>query len=107
MSKKPTVLITVGMAGSGKTTFLHRLNHFLIREEARNYHINLDPAILPDQSTFSNLDIRDTIDYKKLMADYQLGPNGAILTALNLFSTKMEEMLAVLGGKSDELEYEK
>lgn len=33
-------------------------------------------------------DIRDTVNYKQVMKQYQLGPNGGIVTTLNLFSTK-------------------
>jgi GTPase SAR1 family protein len=56
------------------------------------YSINLDPAVksIPYKPI---IDIRDTHEYRKVsfsiskvMQDYQLGPNGAILTALNLFT---------------------
>lgn len=40
----------------------------------------------------ANIDIRDTVDYKKVMKDYQLGPNGAIMTCLNLCCTKLQEV---------------
>eukprot|EP00918_Siedleckia_nematoides_P051601 GHVU01113028.1.p1 GENE.GHVU01113028.1~~GHVU01113028.1.p1 ORF type:complete len:265 (+),score=56.58 GHVU01113028.1:805-1599(+) len=50
-------------------------------------------------------DIRDTVDYKGLMKKYQLGPNGAILTALNLFTTKFDQVLDLLKKRSDGLDY--
>ena len=40
-----------------------------------------------------NMDIRDTVDYKQVMSQYQLGPNGGILTALNLFATRFGKVM--------------
>lgn len=53
--------------------------------------MNLDPAVrtLPFAV---NIDIRDTVRYKEVMKQYNLGPNGAILTSLNLFATKFDEV---------------
>lgn len=33
------------------------------------------------------------MDYKEVMKQYKLGPNGAIVTSLNLFSTKFLEVI--------------
>lgn len=41
-------------------------------------------------------DIRDTVNYKEVMKQYKLGPNGAIVTSLNLFSTKFPEVLGFI-----------
>ena len=38
------------------------------------------------------VDIRDTVNYKEVMKQYNLGPNGGIMTSLNLFSTKFVEV---------------
>lgn len=38
------------------------------------------------------IDIRDTVNYKKVMQVYNLGPNGAIVTSLNLFATKFNQV---------------
>ena len=42
----------------------------------------------------ANIDIRDTVNYKEVMTQYGLGPNGGILTALNLFATKFDQVSA-------------
>ena len=39
-----------------------------------------------------NIDIRDTVKYKDVMREYGLGPNGAIMTALNLFTTQFDQV---------------
>lgn len=57
--------------------------------------INLDPAVrnVPFES---NIDIRDSVNYKEVMKSYNLGPNGGILTSLNLFATKIDQILTLL-----------
>ena len=53
------------------------------------YTVNMDPAVgyLP---YVADLDIRKSINYKDLMKKHGLGPNGAILTSLNLFCTNFD-----------------
>lgn len=63
------------------------------------YIINLDPAVL-DLPFSPNIDIRDTVDYKEVMKQYNLGPNGGILTSLNLFTTKFDQVLDLLQKRS-------
>jgi hypothetical protein len=46
--------------------------------------MNFDPAVTFLPYT-PNVDIRRKVDYKKLMKESNLGPNGAITTALNLY----------------------
>ena len=59
-----------------------------------SYYINLDPAVRGDTPFAANIDIRDTVDYKEVMKQYGLGPNGAILTSLNLFATKFDQVVS-------------
>jgi len=68
-SKKPTVIITIGMAGSGKTTFVQRINAHLHAADTQPYIINLDPAVthMPFEA---NIDIRDTVDYHEVMKQW-------------------------------------
>ena len=40
----------------------------------------------------ANIDIRDTVKYKEVMKHYNLGPNGGIITALNLFATRFGQV---------------
>ena len=42
--------------------------------------------------TFIYSDIRDTVKYKEVMKHYQLGPNGGIVTSLNLFATRFDQV---------------
>ncbi|KAK2873251.1 hypothetical protein FQN49_002485 [Arthroderma sp. PD_2] len=91
----PVAVVCVGMAGSGKTTFMQRINSYLYSQKKPPYVMNLDPAVhsVPFES---NIDIRDSINYKEVMKQYNLGPNGGILTSLNLFATKIDQIMAIL-----------
>ena len=71
-TKPPITIITIGMAGSGKTTFVQRINSYLRSTPSSSgsprapYVINLDPAVanVPFEA---NIDIRDTVDYREVM----------------------------------------
>ena len=98
-AKKPTCIIVLGMAGSGKTTFVQRLVAHLHAKKTKNpeenkapYVINLDPAC-HEVPYPANVDIRDTVNYKEVMKQYKLGPNGGIVTSLNLFATKFDQVI--------------
>ena len=101
-TQTPVAVVCVGMAGSGKTTFMQRINAHLHAQHQKSksttappYVLNLDPAVhrVPFDS---NIDIRDSVNYKEVMRQYNLGPNGGILTSLNLFSTKIDQVMTIL-----------
>lgn len=102
--KQPATVICIGMAGSGKTTFMQRLNSHLHSKNSPPYVINLDPAVLKVPFG-TNIDIRDSVNYKKVMKDYGLGPNGAIMTSLNLFSTKIDQVLKIVEKRADSVDH--
>ena len=126
---RPTACLVVGMAGSGKTTLMQRINHYCVEQETTNaaagtsgggggasgggdslvadgssgaapspsrkpqptYYVNMDPAVRTVPFA-AGIDIRDTVDYKEVMKQYNLGPNGGIMTALNLFATRFDQV---------------
>ncbi|RLV92471.1 GPN-loop GTPase 1 [Spathaspora sp. JA1] len=98
----PSTVICIGMAGSGKTTFMQRLNSHLHSKKTPPYVINLDPAVLKVPFG-ANIDIRDSVKYKQVIEQYNLGPNGAIVTSLNLFSTKIDQVINLIEKKQDKL----
>jgi len=102
--KNGVAVIVVGMAGSGKTTFMQRLNAHMHEKKVPAYVMNLDPAV--GNIPFGcNIDIRDTVAYKNVMKQYGLGPNGAIMTCLNLFATKFDQVMQLVEKRSKELDY--
>ncbi|KAF2706902.1 XPA-binding protein-like protein [Pleomassaria siparia CBS 279.74] len=108
-SALPACIVCIGMAGSGKTTFMQRLvSHLYTHPDptvaepsvsktpnAPPYILNLDPAVHHIPFT-PNIDIRDSVNYKEVMKQFNLGPNGGILTSLNLFSTKIDQVIGLL-----------
>ena len=86
---------SIHLIGSGKTTFMQRINSYLHSKREPPYVINLDPAVrnVPFES---NIDIRDSLNYKEVMREYNLGPNGGILTSLNIFATKIDQIINIL-----------
>ena len=67
-SNNPIAIITIGMAGAGKSSFVQRINSYLhsLDPPAPPYILNLDPAV--SQTPFEpNIDIRDTVDYHEVM----------------------------------------
>ncbi|KAK4704875.1 GPN-loop GTPase, partial [Phenoliferia sp. Uapishka_3] len=97
-------IIVIGMAGSGKTTFMQRVNSYLHSRNQPPYILNLDPAVTHLPFT-ANIDIRDTVDYQEVMKQYNLGPNGGILTALNLFTTKFDQVLSHVEKRATTVDY--
>lgn len=70
-------------------------------KKQKPYVINLDPAVR-ELSYPANIDIRDTVQYKEVMKQYNLGPNGGIMTSLNLFATKFDQVLELLKKRSSD-----
>ncbi|KAL1454043.1 hypothetical protein WDU94_010338 [Cyamophila willieti] len=102
LKSKPICLIVLGMAGSGKTSFVKKFSSHLYNVKDTPYVINLDPAC-KDVPYMVNIDIRNTVNYKEVMKQYKLGPNGAIVTSLNLFSTKFSQLLDILDKNTSNL----
>ena len=72
--KKPVAIITIGMAGAGKSTFVQRINSYLHTQSTPPYVLNLDPAVsyVPFEP---NIDIRDTINYQEVMKQCVIAPS--------------------------------
>uniref|UniRef100_A0A182W7X2 GPN-loop GTPase n=1 Tax=Anopheles minimus TaxID=112268 RepID=A0A182W7X2_9DIPT len=102
--KGPVCIIVLGMAGSGKTTFVRKLAQYRHANGSLPYLINLDPACHETPYPV-NIDIRDTVKYKEVMKRYNLGPNGGIVTALNLFSTKFGNVIELIEKAKETHEY--
>uniref|UniRef100_A0A915EB92 GPN-loop GTPase n=1 Tax=Ditylenchus dipsaci TaxID=166011 RepID=A0A915EB92_9BILA len=99
----PCILV-LGMAGSGKTSFVQRLTSVMHAQKKFPYVINLDPATASVPYP-ANVDIRDTIKYKAVMSEYGLGPNGAIMTCLNLLCTRFHQVMDLLKKRENSTPY--
>ena len=74
---------------------MRRINAHLHAQKNPPYVMNLDPAVL-NVPFDCNIDIRDSVNYEEVMKQYNLGPNGGILTSLNLFATKVDQVVNLL-----------
>ena len=86
---------------------MQRINSHLHTQRTPPYILNLDPAVrhVPFEP---NIDIRDSINYREVMSQYNLGPNGGIMTSLNLLATKVDQIVGILerrcggGGRTED-----
>ncbi|KAG5336954.1 GPN1 GTPase, partial [Acromyrmex heyeri] len=101
--RKIPCIIVLGMAGAGKTSFVSRLVSRLYNK-GKPYVVNLDPACR-EVSFPANIDVRDTVNYKEVMKQYNLGPNGGIVTSLNLFTTKFHQVIELINKANKEHNY--
>jgi GTPase SAR1 family protein len=80
-----------GTAGSGKSLLTSNLLQWYIDHDNFPITLHLDPAVseLPYPP---DVDIRDHIDISNIIDTYGLGPNGAIIMAHDLISTKIQDI---------------
>ncbi|RLE57702.1 MAG: GTPase [Thermoprotei archaeon] len=84
-------VFVVGPAGSGKSTLVAALYNWLIEHDMDTIIVNLDPAAewLPYTP---DVDVREYVTARKLMEEYNLGPNAAIIAAADYIALNAEEI---------------
>lgn len=85
-----TIFVT-GTAGSGKSLLTARLLEWYHSYDVSPISVNLDPGVSKLQYD-PDVDVRELIDYYSIMEDYNLGPNGSLILANDLISTKIDEI---------------
>uniref|UniRef100_A0A7C4HC06 GTPase n=1 Tax=Staphylothermus marinus TaxID=2280 RepID=A0A7C4HC06_STAMA len=87
----PYVIVILGTAGSGKTTLSAALSDYLIDNEMDVIIVNLDPAVenLPYKPS---VDVREYVNARDLMEEYGLGPNGALIAAIDMLSLNIDSI---------------
>ncbi len=96
------IVIFLGPAGSGKSTLVAAYSKWLEEGGASVYTVSLDPAVdvLPYKPGF---DVRSIIDAREIARKYGLGPNGALVKAMEVMAERVEELVSVL--RSVDAEY--
>ena len=84
-------IFVTGTAGSGKSSLTSKIVEWYSDNGAFAITLNLDPGVMhlpykPD------VDIRNYVDIEKLMTEFNLGPNGALIMAADLVATKLDEI---------------
>jgi len=81
----------MGTAGSGKSTLALSLFEKLQAAEVDSAILNLDPGVqwLPYSP---DVDIRDYVNYGRLVDEYKLGPNGGLVASVDAAVSHIGEM---------------
>ncbi|QQG48788.1 MAG: ATP/GTP-binding protein [archaeon] len=82
------LIFIAGTAGSGKSLLTGALKSWYVGRGEDAIALNLDPGVL-NLPYEPDIDIRDTIDLRQVMEDYELGPNGALILSADLVATKL------------------
>ncbi|MCS7111839.1 MAG: ATP/GTP-binding protein [Ignisphaera sp.] len=84
-------VFVLGPAGSGKSYLTYSLANWLIERRMEVGIVNLDPAVswLPYAP---DVDIRDYITVDEVIRKYNLGPNGALIAAIDLSINFVENL---------------
>jgi len=84
-------IFVLGTAGSGKSYLTGALAEWLEDHELSVAKVNLDPAVewLPYSP---DVDVRDYVDARKVMEKYGLGPNGALITSIDMLVSYVDKI---------------
>ncbi len=83
-------VFVLGCAGSGKSTFVKSFSEYLREKGYTVKCVNLDPASDPAYSADKN--VRDFVKTEKVMAEFGLGVNGALIKSVELASDYAQEL---------------
>jgi len=86
-----------GTAGAGKTTLVRAFRNWMEEAGYDSVTLNLDPG-MEDPAFDPDVDIRDWVKLPEVMAEHNLGPNGAQVAASDLIALKVYEVRQVLEG---------
>lgn len=92
----------VGTAGSGKSVLTNALSNYLKSNEVDVVTLNMDPGVLrlpynPDY------DVREYISIDAIMSDYELGPNGALVAAVDLITSQADLIYEEINDRSPDI----
>ena len=85
------IIFIVGTAGSGKSLLTACFADWLKIQKQNVATVNLDPGVLTLPYT-PDIDARDYVSVQRLMEEYKLGPNGALVMAADLIAEEAEEL---------------
>jgi GTPase SAR1 family protein len=88
----PVSSVTLSYTPQGKSTYCRKVKHTLTTLGRPCVLISLDPAALPHKDV--DIDITTLITLNDIMSSLSLGPNGAILYALEYLEANLDWLLA-------------
>lgn len=84
-------LIVLGLAGSGKSTLAGAFKDWLESHQMDSIVVNLDPAV-EDLVYVPDVDVRGYVNAWDVMRRYRLGPNGALITSIDLMANHLDKL---------------
>ncbi|MHA1771142.1 MAG: ATP/GTP-binding protein [Candidatus Thorarchaeota archaeon] len=81
----------VGTAGSGKSMLTAALEKWLVSLEASVAIVNIDPGVDSPPYT-SDVDVREYVDYGEIIRTFGLGPNGALVAAIDMAVNHVQQI---------------
>ncbi len=87
----PYYIVMVGPAGSGKSYLTSALGEWLEDQQLSVLRLNMDPAAewLPYSP---DIDVREYVDARKVMKEYNLGPNGALIVSVDMLVNHIDKI---------------
>lgn len=85
-------IVVLGTAGSGKSYMTAALADWMEDNELSVARVNLDPAAEWIPYT-PDVDVRNYVDARDLMAKMGLGPNGALVAAVDMMVSHLESLV--------------
>ena len=92
LDKAKYAVIVLGPAGSGKSTLISAFSGWLRRNGVSVKCVNLDPGVEYVPYT-PDWDIRNYFTVTQIMKERKLGPNGAIIEAMNLLYENAQKII--------------
>ncbi len=90
-------LYFVGTAGSGKTTLTKTFKDWMDQHGYQAVTVNLDPGV--DELPYTvDIDVRDWVSLPEVMAEHELGPNGAQIVSADMVAMNAKEIREVMEG---------
>ena len=93
----PVRIYFVGTAGSGKSTLTQAFKLWMDEQGLSAITVNLDPGV-EELGYKPDVDIRDWVSVKEVMAEQGLGPNGAQIVCADLAALSFPEIAQVIDG---------
>ncbi|WEU40643.1 MAG: ATP/GTP-binding protein [Candidatus Odinarchaeum yellowstonii] len=81
----------IGPAGSGKSSLVECVSKWLDDHNIDVTTVNLDPGVLT-LPYGADVDVRNYVDIEKIILDYNLGPNGALIAATDIVAAKIHDI---------------
>ena len=89
--------LVIGPAGSGKTTYCTGMYDFLTQLSRYVVVVNLDPAQESDPLPYPcKVDVRKLVNCQDIAEKEKLGPNGALLSAMDYLAMHTDWLISTL-----------